>query len=334
MNLKRSIKIYDTAVSVCTLASCALLLLCFIFSFEADKGYFVWGALPVFFCITFGAGMLISFIAAESFKKGEIVKTPIALTEGRTKLALCATVTILLGVLNFLLNGKEHETVLLFVSLATCAIGIYFLLIARSSSFTFSKARLICLFVAILLPLGITLGNNSNYLRSINSVENKLSAIFSISLLLYILYEGKHLYEGAHSRLHFSSMLLTTHCGITLSSAYMLAYLFGAVNEEARFYQMILVLAVSITVKVELDRFVDECDAHTEAEWQELEAAANAEAELEATEDAPTEATDDVAEEYAANKVEDTVIDEPEDDALEETENISEDARDENVTLE
>lgn len=271
MDFKRSIKIYDKSVSACTFTSAALLLLCFLFSFDAQKGYFEGSFLPVTFCIVFVAGIVNSLVGITSFKKEHIIKTPAGLAGHKVGIALGATATILLGLLNLLFNTAENSTVLLLTSIGACSFGIYFLIIAAKGFFTYSKTKLICLFISTAFPVGAVLGNNSNYYRSINSVENILGVVFAICLLTYILYEGKYLYSGVHSKMYFSAMMLASHAGITLSSAYMLAYLLKAVNEETRFYQMLLVLVISVLIKMELDRFVKEAVAHTKEEWNEIE---------------------------------------------------------------
>ena len=52
----------------------------------------------------------------------------------------------------------------------------------------------------------------------------------------------------------------------------MIAYLWGKVDEQTRFYQMVLILVVSLFAALELQRFVKDAEARTKEEWRELEA--------------------------------------------------------------
>ena len=83
----------------------------------------------------------------------------------------------------------------------------------------------------------------------------------------YILYEAKRIHEGAHSRWHFGTMLLTVHTGIALSVSYIVAYLTKSVDEPQRFLQMIPIFLISLFVGFELIRFVREAEAHTQDKW-------------------------------------------------------------------
>lgn len=291
MDFKKSINLYNKIVSFCTLGATALLLLCFFYAFDAEKGYFTGGFLPIAFTVVFTAGIITSLLGATSFARGSTVKTPACTSVENAKLAFASTVAILLACFNFIMNKNEHPTVVLLTSLGVFALGIYFLITAAKGKPIYSSVRLICLLVTSFFPVGMMLGNNSNYFRSINSVENHLSSVFSICLLAYILYEGKYIFHGAHSGLHFSTMMLASHAGITLSSAYMLAYLLEAVNEETRFYQMMLTLVISILIKLKLDNFINTAESKTNEEWDliekpPVEEEADKEADIEADEEA------------------------------------------------
>ena len=108
--------------------------------------------------------------------------------------------------------------------------------------------------------------------RHSNSVENLLTSIFAISFLIYILYEGKRIFTGEHSRWHFASMLLALHTGLTLSVSYFMAYGFGAVDERSRFRQIVLILIISLFIETELVRFITQAESHTKEEWEGIEA--------------------------------------------------------------
>lgn len=308
MNFKKLIKLSHWAIQITSALSAILLLSSFVFAFDAEKGYFEDGFLPVAFIALYTIGIVISVASALACGKSRIIKAQSSPDRSQTTFALAGTLAVLLGSLNVALNKTANETVVLLTGIGICALGAYLLLFSVKNGRQFSVLKLICLFAAVLLPVGIILGNNSNYHYSINSVQNTLCAIFGICFLIYILYEGKSLAEGSHSKLHLPSMLLTFHTGISISAAYILAYLFGEVREEARFYQMFLVLAVSIAVKLQLDQFVKEADARTAEEWSAAETKPETEptaevdeetvAEIDAESDGAEAATEFNAESY------------------------------------
>ena len=118
------------------------------------------------------------------------------------------------------------------------------------------KIESVFLFFSIAFPLSVGIGNSRNYYHHINSIENVLTVLFCISFLIYVLYEAKRICTGHHSELHFPSMLLTYISGMTLSVSYVFFFMIQNAAEGQRFYQMIMIFAISIHMLFELNRFI------------------------------------------------------------------------------
>lgn len=267
MDFKYRVKTIHKAISLVTLASIVLLTVSFIFSFDAVNGYFNKGVLPVLFWIVFALGIILSLASVFAFRKDAIIKTDNNIKEWRVYVIFAATLVILSQIFNiFALN--KYFTV---AAAGICFLALFIFFCATRGGYEHSNIKLIFLLLSAVFPLAITMDNSSTMYRHSNSVENTLSSIFAIAFLLYVLYEGNRLFTGTHSRWHFASMLLISHVGLTLSASYIIAYLFGSIYEKTRFYQMFLILIISLFANFELQRFVKYAEARTKEEWNKIE---------------------------------------------------------------
>ena len=269
MNYTKLIKTARIGASVLTAISALLLFLSFLFAFDAQNGYFTDAALPKIFIIVYAVGIIICLATIFAANKDRIIKTKCE-QNSNVSYAIIGLITIFLGIFDVLFNKSAHESVTMMTGVGTCAFGMYFLLRALKKDLP-RHLLLVCLFFSAALPLGIAMSNNSNYYRHINSVENSLCAIASASLMLYILYEGKSLFEERMPRARVSSMLLSSFCSLSFATPYFLAFLVGGVYEEYRFKQMLPVIIICILINLQIVAFINSAEAHTEQKWEELE---------------------------------------------------------------
>ena len=117
---------------------------------------------------------------------------------------------------------------------------------APSSLLNISYKLFALLCLSVFFPLGLAMKNVIYLFRPSNSVENILSAVISISLLIYILNEGKRMTSGTVTRAYPASLLLSLFSSATPSAAYIAGYIGGAVGEVERFRGMLLCLALSL----------------------------------------------------------------------------------------
>ncbi|MBO5714939.1 MAG: hypothetical protein J6S23_00915 [Clostridia bacterium] len=286
MDFKKKINLLFKITAILTVLSTALLTLSFRWCFNSADGYFVTSAPPIIFSILYFGGIIISFVSTFALDKNQIIKTKNEI--GKMQIPYIAIATSLaFSVLacNLLSNDS-------FLSIGSLGIGaflIYAILCSAKSGYAPSPLKVLLLYASVVFPLLMLFANNTNYLRHINSVENTLTTVFTLSFMSYILYEAKRIHEGAHSRWHFGLMLLTFHSGLSLSTAYIIAYLTKSVDEPIRFLQMIPTFFISFFVVFELLRFINEAETHTQEEWNEIEAPE--EIELEVIENSSEEST-------------------------------------------
>lgn len=243
---------------ILTAASALLLTVCLVFFFDAESGYFERGLgvpVRVAFALAYLSGLVLCAASGFLTPKNAELRTPNEVGEYKLRFALPGTVLVLLGALEILLEFEPISEISLLVGLGACLFGAYLLLLGAGRGFEPRVPTLLCIYFSACLPVGATLGNDSNYYRYINSVENRLEAVFCICFAIYILYEGNRIATGVHSRHHRSAMLATLHSGSTLAIAYLLSYLIGEVNESARAYRMLVVLAVCAAIGFELSRY-------------------------------------------------------------------------------
>ncbi len=312
MDFTKINKISSIISKIASPLAALFLLLTFLFDFNKDSGYFENGFLSVSFMVTCAAGIFIPFLYFALFKREQIIKTPNDTENDKNRIALFGTAAILVGTFNILFNKADHESITLLMGAGLGFFGLYIMLTAISG-YKSGFLKIACLFASSLFSIGLNFSSLSNYDRSINSVENILGSLFGIFFLIYILYEGKRIYTGEHSRWHYPAMLAALLSGFSLSSAYILAYMLNAVNEETRFYQMLTVLMATLCIGFEAKRFAACAEARTHEEWEAL-----AEAELEAEAEELDEATEEVSE-NAREEAPQDVSDEKAAEATEET---------------
>lgn len=276
MDFKKLTKALYITVTVLTALSALSLLASFMFAFDMTNGYFTNGFLPVIFKIVFALGAVVSLASAFAFDKHKIIKTDNTVKGWRFLIILAAALVILSQIFNLFALNKYFT----FAAVGICFFALYVFFCAAKGGYAYSRFKLVCLLLSAVFPVIMTIDNDAVMHRHSNSVENYLSAVFSIAFIMYILYEGKRLFTGSHSRWHFPSMLFLSHSALSLSLAYIIAYLSYDVNERIRFYQMILVLLIGIIAEIELWRFVNNAESRTKEEWDQLEAPEISEQEI------------------------------------------------------
>lgn len=289
MSFDRKNSIFYKLISLLSFPTYPLFLVSLLYYFDAENGYFVRGEVtPVLFWAFFLFGTMLCIVPAFFTRRGESVRTDdLIWGKNKTALALVGTLVVVLGAINLLFNAiSRDDTVCLLFSIGQFAFGAYLLLVAVKGCGS-SPIKSVLLFLSGLIPIASMLNDNSNYMHHMNSVENTLCAVFGIAFLIYIIYEGNRIASGTHSRWHFPAMLFVSHAGLAFSAPYMLAYVFGAVDDDMRFFRAIVIFTITVGIRVLLERYVNIADSHTDAEWAELKAAELKAAELEA--DTPDE---------------------------------------------
>ena len=268
MNFKKKVILSLKATAILSLLSAILLTISFRWHFNSTEGYFTKGALPVIFSIIYFSVIITSLAAIFVLDKNQIIKTKNEPSKMQVfYIAIAASLAISVLACNLLSDNNLLST----GSLGVCAFLVYVILRSTKSGYNPSPIKILLIYASILFPLFMMFSHKTNYLRHMNSVENTLMAVFAISFMSYILYEAKRVHEGTHSRWHFGTMLLTFHSGLSLSLAYVIAFLTKSVNEPLRFLQIIPMLLISLFVGLELLNFINEAKSHTQEEWNEIE---------------------------------------------------------------
>ena len=276
-------------ISALLLALSALLLIvCFVNYFDSQRGYFEKGAaLPVVFYVIYAAAILFSLTPALLTRKELVIKR---VGNGEkihtTAQAFAGTVCILFGMLAALelLPVSFHSEVLMTIAAGMFGYGAYVLLGATASEEKFKHLKLLCLGLAACLPIGLYLSGNSISYYPVNCVENRLTSVFAICFLIYILNEGKNVFFGKYTRYRYCAMLAVSVSGLCLSVAYVVAYMLGAVGDTVRFLQMLYIAMATLAARISMKKYIAVTDAYTEEIWAEIEAAqeiAEVEAEVE-----------------------------------------------------
>ena len=271
MNYRQKTQWLRVASYALSCISTILLFLTFMLDFDATNGYFEGGALSIAFIAVFALGFVPPIAGLFVNKKDAIVKELPNPDGNKNALAIFGTLLILAGVCEILFDKTAHETISMLVGIGICGFGIYFLILAIKSHADLTLPKLFALLLGACMPVGMILGNNANYHRHINSVENALSAIFAVCALLYILYEGNFAFKSVFGGVYFPAALVALHSGTTISLAYICAYICGIVSEETRFYQMLLVLLLCVAIRVRLGDVAKSTDEKTAEEWIEIE---------------------------------------------------------------
>lgn len=277
----------------------ALLFVCFLTCFDAEKGYFESGeALPTVFYVAFAVALAFSLAPAVLMQKDLIIRRagePRRIHASAN--ALAGTLSVLLGMLAALevIPLSNFSEVSGLIALGMFGHGAYLLLGVAVGEERFKALRLICLGCSASIPMGLYLAGNSSIYYHSNCVENQLASVFAICFLIYILNEGKLVATGTLTKWRYCAMLAVSVSGLCLSIAYILAYFSGAVADTMRFMQMIYVIYATASARILMKRHLASCDAHTEQEWAELDAAQET-AEAEAGEEPSGEEGDEICE--------------------------------------
>ena len=271
MNYKQKTQWLRVASYALSCVSTILLFLAFMLDFDAANGYFEGGVLSIAFIAVFVLGFVPPIAGLFVNKKDATIKELPNPDGNKNALAIFGTLLILAGVCEILFDKTAHETISMLVGIGICGFGIYFLILAVKSRADLTLPKLFALLLSACMPVGMILGNNANYHRHINSVENALSAIFAVCALLYILYEGNFAFKSVFGGVYFPAALVALHSGTTISLAYICAYICGIVSEETRFYQMLLVLLLCVSIRVRLGDVAKSTDEKTAEEWPEIE---------------------------------------------------------------
>lgn len=276
MNSVKSLKkIYDI-VNILTLVTMGLLLLCFCFSFDSQNGYLIQSPLTLVFTVAYIAGIVVSVASIFVHSEFDILKSPDEIN-GMAKVyyATNSAACILIGMLGFFLTNDVNDVhTTLVAGVGAILFGIFIALLLTRGGYSFKVVKLLFLFLSISLPIILALGNTRNYIHHINSIENILCVLFSISFLLYILNEAKRLCKGIHPTWHFASMLMTYVTGFSLSGAYLIAFILDTVNEGYRFYQMLIIFAVSAFMSIEMKHFLYTLTPESKINWLKKQAEA------------------------------------------------------------
>ena len=278
MTNQKRIEAFHILSIILTSFSMIFLTLAFCLSFDAAEGYLTRGLFTDAFMVFLGIQIIVPFVCALAIPSGKVATTDNDLDRRAIPTAIVGVVLVLISMLGIILNDSHTADLTLIIASGSCCFGIYLLIMSVRGGYKFSLAKLICLYLSVLLPFGIHLGNNSNYLRHINSIENILTSIFSVSFLLYILYEAKRLYKGVHSRMHLLAMMLTFSTGLSFSAPYIVASIFGLTNDMIKMHEALIILFISIYVIIEQKRFVHEYELVSKCE---LEAKQNEEPNVE-----------------------------------------------------
>lgn len=268
MNFKTRIKTIYRASTLLTLISTLLLILSFVFFFDEVNGYFESAILPVLFWICFILGIALSLASVLFLPQSKIIKADDSIEKAKSAYISLAAILAIFGIaFNFFSTSKYFT-----IAIAGICFFVLFIALCVTSGYKYTHIKILALLLSALFPVLINMENGLVMNRHSNSVENLLTSIFAIAFLIYILYEGKRIFTGEHSRWHLASMLLASHTGLTLSVSYFMAYGFGAVDERARLRQIILILIISLFVNTELVRFITKAEAHTKEEWESIDA--------------------------------------------------------------
>ena len=265
-------------ISALLLAVSALLLIvCFVYCFDSQKGYFEEGAaLPVVFYIIYAAALLFSLVPALLTRKELVIRCvekgeKIHVSAG----ALSGTACILLGMLAALeiIPLSFYDEVSGAIALGMFGLGAYMLLGVTVAEGKYRFLKILCLGFSACLPIYLYLSGNSISYYPVNCVENRLTSVFAICFLIYILNEGKFVFYGKYTRYRYSAMLAVSVSGLCLAAAYIIAYFLGAVGDTVRFLQMIYVAVATLSVRISMKRYIARADAYTDQMWAEIEAA-------------------------------------------------------------
>ena len=268
--LKLFKKIYNL-INILTPIAAFLLFFCFCFSYDFAGGYLVESHLTSIFYITYAVCAIISLISILAQSEFEIITTPNGI-HGRAKSYYTASnvASILIGALGFFMSHSPLTRDSIYIaSIGLISFGLFQLMLTSKSGYKFNILKMVFLFASIAMPVELVFGNNLDYNHHINSTINIFTVFFAVSFLLYILTEAKRICNGAHTHWHLPAMLLTFTTGIVVSSAYFFAFLFDIIKDGSYFYQMLMIMAASAFVAIELKHFMYVAKTKSITEWAE-----------------------------------------------------------------
>ncbi len=288
-------KVYKT-INIITALATLMLLLCFGYSFDAQNGYLNKSPLTGAFTVTFIIGVAVSFVSVFLQSEFDVLETPSTLnTQNKWYYILAGLSALFVGVLGFVATEDASSNKILYVTGAGILMfGLYIASLFSPSGYSFKIPKLILLFLSISLPVALALANSTNYYHHINSIENKLTIVFAVFFLIYILFEAKRICLGYHSGWHMMSMFLVSMSGLSLSCAYLVAFTFDVVTEGHRFYQMLVILASSAFVQLELYRTLSTLTPKSKVNWDFQSRLTNASKASEEIKEAPTKEVTEV----------------------------------------
>jgi hypothetical protein len=122
------------AVAIITAIAFILLLLCFMFSFDAENSYLSNGILTTLFFIVYAVGAIISLLSLLIPSEFDILETPDTLNS--TAKSCYTTVTaasVLVGALSiFLSESVSNPKNLLFSGIGIICFGIYMISVVKT----------------------------------------------------------------------------------------------------------------------------------------------------------------------------------------------------------
>ena len=283
MSFKHKNILVFRVMQIISLPTLILLAVCFLNHFDAELGYFERGAvLPTVFWVLFFVGVAVALLSSLLIPSNTVIRCDGECRKiHKVALGLAGVVSVLYGciVLLDVLPVSYDDTVAALFGIGTLAHGLYLLLAAAVDATRYRSLKLICLGFSTCFPVGLMLGNNSNYYYSINAADNVLCAVFGICFLLYILYEGKFAYGGECSRMRYAAMHAAVHVGVVVAFGYLIAYFGGGLTDFVKVAQMLFVGINALAVRIVMKHYIAVSDGKSAAEWQEFDAAAVAAAE-------------------------------------------------------
>lgn len=297
MNLRSRFKVITYNVLALLLICATLLTLCFFGSFDKTLGYFEGdSSLPYLFRAAYTVAIAFILISCYLYIKCKKMSTEDAILPPFFKV-ICLSVGALALIYSvyglavaLITSTAPVYTVISYIG--ALAFGGFLICAFAKGGFEYSGAKLALLCLSVFFPLGLAMKNVIYLFRPSNSVENILSAVISISLLIYILNEGKRMTSGTVTRAYPASLLLSLFSSATLSASYIAGYIGSAVNEVERFRDMLLCLALSIYFACALFTFIASVKEKNDSEKlpeDEAETEAKAETETETKAEIETE---------------------------------------------
>ena len=262
-------RLTKTIIFIMSAAAAFALFFSFTLSFDSKNGYFDMGALPISFIIIYASGIIASIVLPHLSSLKPSTARAQAPTKGVANTqAILSVLCIFAGLGTILLYPSISSDEYIYIGLGSVFFGLYFLIAAPKPNSKILK--LILLAPSLALPFGIIFGNNSNFARHINSVENILCAIFCIFFSAYIYNKGRNLSDDRITKWQLGFNLATVFTGFAFSASYILAFALGSVNEISRLFHAVIMLFVTLICASDLF-IINDNDAEDESASQFIE---------------------------------------------------------------